>query len=82
MFKAEYIVYLCMYMNISVRYLLEQHSESFNIWSAIIRINTAGKSLFIKLGHTLIFHQSVNMKLQVLKYTNNFVYKTKQKTKK
>jgi len=25
--------------------LLEQHSESFKIWSAIIRINTEGKSL-------------------------------------
>jgi len=29
-------------------YLLEQHSESFKIWSAIIRINTEGKSLVIK----------------------------------
>jgi len=26
-------------------YLLEQHSESFIIWSAIIRINTEGKSI-------------------------------------
>jgi len=25
-------------------YLLEQHSESFRSWSAIIRINTWGKS--------------------------------------
>jgi len=34
-------------------YLLEQHSESFKIWSAItfcIRINTEGKSLIMKLG--------------------------------
>jgi len=31
-------------------YLFEQHSESFKIWSAIIRINTEGKSLIIKLG--------------------------------
>jgi len=31
-------------------YLLEQHSESFNICSAIIRINTEGKSLIMKLG--------------------------------
>jgi len=30
-------------------YLLEQHSESFKIWSAIIRINTEGKSLIMKL---------------------------------
>ena len=28
-------------------YLLEQHSESFKIWSAIIRINTEGKSLIM-----------------------------------
>ena len=27
-------------------YLLEQHSESFKIWSAIIRINTEGPDLF------------------------------------
>ena len=31
-------------------YLLEQHSESFKSRSAIIRINTEGKSLIIKLG--------------------------------
>jgi len=30
-------------------YLFE-HSESFKIWSAIIRINTEGKSLIMKLG--------------------------------
>ena len=30
-------------------FLLEQHSESFKIWSAIIRINTEGKSLIMKL---------------------------------
>ena len=34
-------------------YLLEKHSESFKIWSAIIRINTEGKSLIMKFrpGH-------------------------------
>ena len=31
-------------------YLLEQHSESFKSWSAIIRSNTEGKSLIMKLG--------------------------------
>ena len=31
-------------------YLFEQHSESFNVWSAVIRINTEGKSLIMKLG--------------------------------
>jgi len=29
-------------------YLLKQYSESFNIWSAIIRINTEGESLIMK----------------------------------
>ena len=28
--------------------MLEQHSESFQFWSAIIRINTEGKSLIMK----------------------------------
>jgi len=32
-------------------YLLKQHSDSFKSWSAIIRINTEGKSLIMKLGH-------------------------------
>ena len=31
-------------------YLLEQHSKSYEIWSAIIRINTEGSSLNMKLG--------------------------------
>ena len=31
-------------------YLLEQSSESFKIWSAIIRINSEGKSSIMKLG--------------------------------
>jgi len=31
-------------------YLLDQHSESFKSVSAIIRINTEGKSLIMKLG--------------------------------
>ena len=34
-------------------YLLEQHSESSNIWSAIIRINTKGKSSIVKVGLSL-----------------------------
>jgi len=34
-------------------YLLEQHSGSFKSWSAIIRINTDGKSLITKLGPEL-----------------------------
>jgi len=36
-------------------YLLEQLSESYEIWSAItcIRINTEGKSLNIKVGPKL-----------------------------
>jgi len=31
-------------------YLLKQHSESLKIWSAIIRIDTEGQSLIMKLG--------------------------------
>jgi len=36
-------------------YLLEQHIESFKVWSAIIRINTEGNSLIMKLGPGLDF---------------------------
>jgi len=35
-------------------YMLEQHSKSFKIWSAIIRINSEGKSLIMKLGPGLL----------------------------
>ena len=31
-------------------YLLEQHSESLKIWSAIIRINTVGVILDYEIG--------------------------------
>jgi len=31
-------------------YVLEQHSKSFKMLSVIIRINTEGKSLIMKLG--------------------------------
>ena len=37
-------------------YLLEQHSESFKSWSAIIRINTEGKSLIMKFCPVLFIH--------------------------
>jgi len=42
-------------------YLLKQHSESFEIWLAITKINTEGKSLNMKVGpgvvqlHTLLW---------------------------
>ena len=37
--------------------LLEQHSKSLNNWSAIIWINTEGKSLIMKLvpGHLVMY---------------------------
>jgi len=38
-----------MYVRIHQLYLLAQHSKSLTIWSAIIRINTEGKSLIMKL---------------------------------
>ena len=41
---------LPMNMNTHQLYLLEQHSESFKLWSAIIRIHIEGKSLIMKLG--------------------------------
>ena len=37
-------------MYINQLFLLEQHSESFKMWAALIRINTEGKSFFTKLG--------------------------------
>ena len=30
--------------------MLEQHSESYKIWLAIVRIKTEGKSVIMKLG--------------------------------
>jgi len=45
-------------------YLLEQHRESFKIWSTHIRINTEGKSLIMKLGpHGQGLKLSVNRNL-------------------
>ena len=39
---------LPMHVHTHQLYLLEQHSESFEVWSAIIRINNKGKSLILK----------------------------------
>jgi len=50
MLKAEYIMSLPMNLHNQKLYLLKQHSESFEIWLAIIRINTEGKSLIMKLS--------------------------------
>jgi len=50
LFKAEYNYSLPMNLPKHQLYLLEQHSESLKMWSAIIRINTEGKSLIMKLG--------------------------------
>ena len=50
-------------------YLLEQHSESFKIWSAIIRINTEGKSLtFMKLGPDITMCIMINLVCSVINY--------------
>jgi len=54
-------------------YLFEQHSESFNVWSAVIRINTEGKSLIMKLGPFL----TGNLKSAIL-WLNNFFFSTYQ----
>ena len=53
-------------------YLLEQHSESFTIWSVIIRINTEGKSLIMKLGPGVC----TMIKNQIPSFYNNFVLPT------
>jgi len=37
-------------MNLHQLYLIEQHRDSFKIWPAIIKINTEGKSLVMKLN--------------------------------
>jgi len=52
-------------------YLLEQHSESFKIWSGIIRINTEGKSSIMKLGpgSILLAAQNHSLILISLKFT-------------
>jgi len=34
--------------------LVEQHSESFKMWSAIIRFNTEGKSFIIKMSPDIL----------------------------
>ena len=47
--------YMSLYTGKHQLYLLEQHSESYEIWSATIRINTDGKSLNMKLGPQLDF---------------------------
>ena len=59
-------------------YLLEQHSESFKIWSAIIRINTEGKSLIMKLGPGLwLMGEGGELMFTFLSHdytiTNNFI---------
>ena len=48
----------CLPMNLHKHqlYLLEQHRESFKIWSAIIRINTEGISLITKSRTVLRKH--------------------------
>ena len=47
-------------------YLLEQHRESFTSWSAIIRIDTEGKSLIMKLGPGPCCNQWIMIKINCL----------------
>jgi len=46
-------------------YLLEQHSELFKSWSAIIRINTEGKSMIMELGPALVACDIITLPLHV-----------------
>ena len=57
-------------------YLLEQHSKAFTVWSAIIRINTEGKSLVMKLGPDIFFIVNQNELDDIT--TGNPYLKTKQ----
>ena len=52
-------------------YLFKQHSESFNIWSAIIRINTECKSLIMTLGPGIIY---LTLKTVVSVHLNTSTY--------
>jgi len=50
-------------------YLLEQHSESFKSWSAIIRINTINKSSIMKLGlATIKLRDHLDISLYIKSY--------------
>ena len=56
-------------------YLLEQHRESFKNWSAIIRINTEGKSLIMKSNPVLIetyYLKHISKTYKRLKHYNGF----------
>ena len=44
------IQFINLYIHTHQLYLLKQHSESYNIWSAIMRINTEDKTLIVKFG--------------------------------
>jgi len=57
-------------------YLLEQHSKTFTIWSAIISINTEGNSLIMKLGPDIFFIVNQNELDDIT--TGNPYLKTKQ----
>ena len=53
-------------------YLLEQHSESFNIGSAFTRINTEGKVMIMKLGPDTLTLTMVNtLRKQLLQGTTS-----------
>ena len=56
-------------------YLLEQHSELFKIWSAIIRINTEGKSLIMKLGPELFPSHSKPREANI---AHTYIYRVSQ----
>jgi len=58
-------------------YLLEQHSELFKIWSAIIRINTEGKSLIMKLGPELFPSHSKPREANI---AHTYIYTVSAKT--
>ena len=71
-FRAEYISYLWIHTNHRL-YLEEQHSESFEIWSAIKWINADGKSLIIKMDHAIDLFIYVTTYKHLIKYMAIYV---------
>ena len=66
---------VCMDMFVCLTdYSKVQHHESYTIWSAIIRINTEGKSLIMQLGLTYILTLTITSIFQNSSRGGNYRY--------
>jgi len=66
---------VCMDMFVCLTdYSKVQHNESYTIWSAIIRINTEGKSLIMQLGLTYILTLTITSIFQLSWRGGNYRY--------